>query len=231
MLESRVVELVRFQQAVSSLSLPFRLCVAVCLLCILLTACGGGGGGSTTPPPASDFGIVLNPASISLVAGTSTTVQASVTPQNGFSGTVSLSSENLPAGMSISPTLPQSIGSSGLTLTISTVGSVAANSYSLQLTATSGALQHTATETLTVGNRANFSLDVPSQTVNLAISKSDQLAINVVPGQGVVDYTVSLQASVPAGLKASFSSTTVTPPGTSTLTLSAGATAPTAAPR
>ena len=170
---------------------------------------------------------MLNPASISLVAGTSTTVQASVTPQNGFSGTVSLSSGNLPAGVSISPTLPQSIGSSGLTLTISTVGSVAANSYSLQLTATSGALQHTATETLTVGNRANFSLDVPSQTVNLALSKSDELAINVVPGQGVVDYTVSLQASVSAGLNASFSSTTVTPPATPTLTLSAGATAPT----
>lgn len=208
--------------------MPPRLWVFPYLLCILLTACGGGGGGGSstiTPPP--DFALALTPSSISLVPGTSTTVQASVTPQNGFSGTVSLAAGTLPSGVSISPTLPQNVGSSGLTLTISTTSGVAVNNYSLQLTATSGSLQHSATETLTVANRADFSLGVPLQTVNVAISNSDPLGINEIPGLGVVDYTVSLQASAPAGVSATFSPTTVTPPASSTLTLSVGASAST----
>jgi len=116
---------------------------------------------------------------------------------------------------------------SRLTMTISTTGSIAANNYSPAMAATSGSLQHTATEALTVGNRADFSVDVPSQTVNVALSSSNQSSINVTPGQGIVDYTVSLQVSAPAGVNASFSSTTVTPPAFSTLTLSAAATAST----
>lgn len=154
-------------------------------------------------------------------------MRASATPQNGFSGMVSLAIGTLPAGVSISPTLPQNVGNSGLTLTISTASTVAANNYSLQLTATSGNLQHSATEALIVANRADFSLEVPPQTVNVALSNSDQVSITVNSGQGIVDYTVSLAVFAPAGVNANFSSTTVTPPGSSTLTLSAGATAPT----
>jgi hypothetical protein len=221
-----LVDLGRFQLAVSSSSVPPRLLVFSCLVCILLTACGGGGGSSISAPPLPpDFVLGLTPSSISLVPGTSTTVQASVTPQNGFSGTVTLAPGTLPSGISISPTLPQSVGSSGLALTISATSGVAVNSYSLPLTATSGSLQHSATEKLTVANRADFSLGVPLQTVNVAISNSDQLGINVIPGLGVVDYTVSFQASAPTGVSATFSSTTVTPPASSTLTVSVSASA------
>jgi hypothetical protein len=206
---------------------PLRLSLFACSLCILLSACGGGGSSSLPPPPPPDFVLALNPSSISLLPGTSTTVQASVTPKNGFSGTVSLTSGTLPAGVSISPALPQNVGSSGLTLTIATTTSIGLNNYSLQLTATSGSLQHSATEALTVANRADLSLGVPSQPVYLTQSNSKQLTVNVVPGLGVVDYTVSLQTSAPAGVTASFSSTTVTPPASTTLTLTAAATAPT----
>jgi hypothetical protein len=202
---------------VSSSWVPPRLLVFCCLLCILLPACGGGGSGggssiNTPPPPAPDFALGLTPSTISLVPGTSTTAQASITPKNGFSGTVTLAVGTLPSGVTVSPTLPQDIGSSGLTLTFSTTSSVALNNYSVQLTAMSGSLQHSATETLTVANRADFSLGVPLQTVNVAITETDPLGIDALAGLGVVDYTVSLQATAPAGVSATFSSTTVTPP-------------------
>jgi DNA-binding beta-propeller fold protein YncE len=189
-------------RVVSSSTAPSSIGILVSLFCLILTACGGGGtSGVTPPPPPADFTIALVPSSISLVPGSSTSVQASMTPKNGFSGTVSLAAGTLPAGLTISPNLPQNVGAAGLILTISTASSAAAGKYSLQLTGTSGSLQHSATEALTVNPAPDFSLSIgnPTLTVQQQGAYRTQV-VSATPLNGF-SQTISLSVSgLPAGV-------------------------------
>ncbi len=101
------------------------------------TNCAGG----ATP----DFSLGASPASVS-GSGSST---ISVTPANGFSGTVSLSTSGVPAGASatLNPTAVSSSGSSTLTLT---PGTAAANTYSITVTGTSGSRSHSTSVSWTI---------------------------------------------------------------------------------
>src|SRR5256712_893521 len=65
-------------------------------------------GVTVTAPPTPDFSISANPASVSFVAGQSTTSTISVQPSGGFTGTVSLTAASSPAGVTAS-CVPSSI--------------------------------------------------------------------------------------------------------------------------
>jgi hypothetical protein len=107
---------------------------------------------SLTVTTAPDFTISLNPTSLTVQQGLSGTTQLTITPQGGFTGTVSLSLVGAPSGVTLSPTSVTVSGSSPVnqTLTVSVAGSVAPGTYSLQLQATSGSLTKTAGLSLTV---------------------------------------------------------------------------------
>src|SRR5579859_1489900 len=107
---------------------------------------------TVNPAPVPDFTVSATPNSQSVTAGGSTNYTATVSPVNGYAGTVSLSVSGLPTGDSGSFN-PASIsgGSGASTLTISTGSSTAAGSYPLTITGTDGAgLSHTASVTLVV---------------------------------------------------------------------------------
>jgi hypothetical protein len=105
-------------------------------------------------PP--DFAISLNPTSLTVQQGGSNSTQLTITPQNGFTGTVSLSlvdgSGNSVPGITLSPTSVSVTGSGPVTqdLTVSVGSGVAPGTYSLQVQATSGSLTKTANLSLTV---------------------------------------------------------------------------------
>ena len=102
-----------------------------------------------------DFAISATPNLQSITAGKSTTFTASVTAQNGFSGTVSLGATGLPSGMSAS-FVPASITTSGTaTLTLSSTKSTAAGSYTLTISGTSGTLSHNTNVSVTVSAAKN----------------------------------------------------------------------------
>ena len=84
--------------------------------------------------------------------GSSGTTQLTITPQGGFTGTVSLSLVGAPSGVTLSPTSVSVIGSSPVTqnLTLSVGSGVATGTYNLQVRATSGSLTKTANLSLTV---------------------------------------------------------------------------------
>jgi hypothetical protein len=99
------------------------------------------------------------------VLGLSSQIQITVAPLNGFTGTVSLNANSLPAGVTISPALPQNIGPSGLSLSVEAVVDGVAGTYAVPLSASSGSLQHSANLALTLvvaqpetipGNRTNW---------------------------------------------------------------------------
>src|SRR5262249_14898258 len=97
-----------------------------------------------------DFTIAVTPGTQTVVSGNSATYTVTITPQNGFTGTVWLSAAGLPAGAtsSFNPTSINASGSS--TLTVTTTGSTPSGNSTVSITGTSGSLSHTATVSLIV---------------------------------------------------------------------------------
>jgi hypothetical protein len=115
--------------------------LAALLLVLALAACvptstsvpstrGSGGSGSSP-----DFTLSLNPASLTVQQGSSGTTQLTITPQGGFTGTVSLSLVGAPSGVTLSPTSVNVTGSNPVTqnLTVSVGSGVATGTYNLQV--------------------------------------------------------------------------------------------------
>src|SRR4029079_6317111 len=97
--------------------------------------------------PAADYSIAVVPASRVVVPGGGTTYTVTATPVGGFTGTISLSASGFsndstasfnPASIVIDSTSPQSS-----TMTLATTAGTPPGNYSLNVTATSGSLQHT----------------------------------------------------------------------------------------
>ncbi len=102
-------------------------------------------------PPPADFLLGLSPSSLSIVQGGSATLTLTLTPQNGFTGTVNLSLAGAPSGLSLSPS-SLSVGGSPLTqtLTLSASGTVPTGPHALSLVAQSGSLIKTSPLSLQV---------------------------------------------------------------------------------
>src|SRR5579859_3389744 len=174
----------------------------------------------------TDFSLTASPSSQTISAGGSTSYTASVSPINGFTGSISLSLSGLPSGATgsfSSSTISGGTGSS--TLNVSTSGSTAAGNYTLTITGTSGSTSHTATVTLSVNAQQDFTLSAnpTSLTVNAGSSGSSTVSVGVVNGfSGAVALSVS---GTPAGVTATLSSSSVNAPGSATLTISASGSA------
>ena len=101
------------------------------ILSVVLTACPSN--------PPRDFTLSLNPTSLTVQQGASGQTTLTVTPQNGFTGTVALSlvdgNGNPVPGITLAPTSVNVAGSGPVSqnLTVSVAGSVAPGTYSLQV--------------------------------------------------------------------------------------------------
>lgn len=130
---------------------------------ITLQATGQGVSASasfTLSVPRPDFAFSLSPQSLSLAQGQSTTLVASVVPQNGFSGQISFSMVNPPAGFNLSggPVSPD--GPADVPLVLSVGTGVAPGTYSLVVKAEGGGVSRTQT----------LSVQVSPSTGQLALS-------------------------------------------------------------
>ncbi|HZD93517.1 MAG TPA: carbohydrate-binding protein, partial [Candidatus Sulfotelmatobacter sp.] len=100
---------------------------------------------------APDFSLSVTPASQTVTAGGSATYTVSLTARNGFTSTVLLSTNNLPAGVAANFTPSSITGSGSSTLILATSGSTLAGSSTLNITGASGSLNHNASVALNVG--------------------------------------------------------------------------------
>ena len=170
------------------------------------------------PPPAGDFSVAVTPASQTVQQGDSTTFAVTATPSNGFSGAVAFSVAGLPTDSK------NSFTGSGNSQTLNVaIGASAANgAYTLTVTGTSGALTHSATTTLLVGNATaapDFAIAAApaSLTVQAGNSADATATISAING---FSSSVTLSASgLPGGVTATFSSDTVTGSGSSMMTV------------
>ncbi|MEA2175687.1 MAG: hypothetical protein QOD00_3279 [Blastocatellia bacterium] len=100
-----------------------------------------------------NFAIYANPSGQTIAPGGTTTFTVNVAPINGFSGTVALRVNGLPAGATASFSPPEMSGGAGSSaLTITTNSGVAQNTYQLTITGASGAQQSTEQVNLVVTN-------------------------------------------------------------------------------
>ena len=176
-----------------------------------------------------DFTLSATPSSQTVTQGASITYTVSVTPSNGFNGTVGLDVGGLPAGTTYSfvPPSVTTIGNS--ILTVNTTSLTPTGSFPLTITGTSGMLIHAAGVTLVV----NAPTPPPDFTISAAPSSRTVLAgagttytvtITLTGGfTGSVALTVS---GLPAGAGGTFNPSSVTTSGDSTLTVTTSSTTP-----
>jgi hypothetical protein len=178
-----------------------------------------------TGPP--DFSISATPASRSVVQGSGTTYSVTITALNGFTGTVGFSASGTPSGTTASFNPTQITTSGSTTLSISTASSTPAGSYPITITASSGTLTHTTSVTLVVTVPSDFTISASpaSQTISRGSKTTYSVSVGAVGSfSGTVTLTVS---GLPKKTSSSFTTSTITGSGTSTLKVSANPTAAT----
>ena len=183
------------------------------------------------PAPTGGFSLGASPSSRSIAPGQSTTFDATVTAQAGYTGSGAFSVTGLPAGAgdSFSPAV-YSNGSGSTTLTVTTDASTPAGTYPLTITATdaNGTPVQSTIVSLTVTSvaAADFALAATPGTLVVKRGRSDSYNVNVTPSGGF-NETVSLNYSgLPASTTASFSPAFLSGGGTSALTITTTAQTP-----
>lgn len=159
-------------------------------------------GVTVTVPAAADFSLSASPAALNVVPGGSASSTITVTPLNGFTGSVALAATGLPAGVAATISPVSATGTSTVTLTAT--GTASAGTATITITGTSGTLSHTTSIGLTVTPPPDFSLSATPASLTVARGASGVSTVNVTKLNGftgllIVNYTVSGQpASVAA---------------------------------
>jgi hypothetical protein len=149
-------------------------------------------GGATSTSQNATFTTLASfslsaPASISVQQGQSNTFPVTVTPTNGYAGSVSLSLSGLPTG--VSGTLQAT--STGASLVINVSSTVPTATYPLTITGTAGTVTMTAPVSLVVS----------------AAQQSQSITFNAIPSQ-IAGGTLALSATASSGLAVSYTSAT-----------------------
>jgi nucleoside-specific outer membrane channel protein Tsx len=167
------------------------------------------------------YALSASPNSLNVAQGDQGTSTITVTPENGFNGSVSLSASGLPSGVTAAFNPNPATGSSTLTLTTS--ATAAADTATVRVIGTSGNLAQTTTLTLTVPPGPSYTLSASPNSLNMTQGSQGTSTITITPQDGF-SGSVSLSASgLPSGITAAFNPNPAT--GSSTLTLTTSATA------
>lgn len=177
---------------------------------------------SSASAATPSFSLSASPSSVSVQAASSATATVQVTPQNGFSGAVTLTLAGIPSGVTGTLSALNSSGASTLTLVAS--ANAAAASTTLTVTGKSGSLTASIAIPLTVKAGPSFTLAAAPSTISIQQGGSATSTISLTPQNGFTGSASFAITGLPAGVTGSFSPATS---GTSTslkLTASSSAT-------
>ena len=179
------------------------------------------------PPPAAagpDFSIAASPASQTVTQGGGTSYTATVTASGGFTGVVSFSVSGLPSGASASFNPTSVTGSGSSTLSVSTSSTTAAGTYTLTITGTSGTLSHSTTVKLVVnpvGGVPDFTISVSPASLNVTRGNTGSYTVTIGAVNGFTGSVGLSVSGLGSRVTGTFSPTSVTGSGTSTLSVTA----------
>jgi hypothetical protein len=181
---------------------------------------------SLTVNAAPNFALSASPTSVSIAKGGSGTSAITITPQNGFAGSVTLAASGLPKG--VSATFSPNPGTTSSTLTLKASAFATASTSTVTVTGTSGSLSHTTTISVTVTTTATANFSMAASPTSVSITKGGAGGTSALTITRLNGFTgsVTLSASgLPSGVTAAFSPNPATT--SSTLTLTAISTATT----
>ena len=166
---------------------------------------------AAAPAPSFTLAAAANPLTLAQNSGATDAI--SITPLNGFSGSVSLSISGLPAGV---------IGTfSGNVLNVTAPLSTSLGSYPLTITGTSGSTTATTALSLVITAAASFTLSPAATSVSLTAGGKGSDVITITPLNGF-SSAVGLSASGwPAGASGTFAPASATTTSTLSITTTA----------
>ena len=198
------------------------------LFTLALAACSSGGdSGSTQPPVTQSIGLQLSASSGTVARGASGTATLTLSRVGGYAGTVALTAENLPAGVTATFTPASLSGSAASATVVFNVGTTAtAGSSTITIRAAgSGVTAATATYALSVPAPA-VTLTAGSGAASIVVGGSATVPITIMRSNGFTDAVALAATGLPAGVTATFTPATIAAGSTtSTLTLIVAGTA------
>jgi hypothetical protein len=170
---------------------------------------------TVTATTASTFNLGVAPPSMTLNQGSCGVTTVQVTRLGGFKGEVTLSATSangLSAGVTASFSKNPTAGKSVLTLTASSAA--APGNYTLQVEGASGSQSTYANLFLTVNPPPSFSLTASPNALSVPLGASVTFPITVTPQTGFSGKVTLAASNLPAGLTASFASSSAKGPNT-----------------
>ena len=189
--------------------------------------------GTTTPPPANDFSIAAAPSSASVPAGAGTTTTLNTTITSGVAQQVTLSASGAPAGTTVSfnPTTINSGQSSTMTVTTSTSTPVGGPTP-ITVTGTGATATHSTTFSLTVTAvpTNDFSIAASPSSATVTAGQGTTSTISTTITSGVAQQVTLSASGAPSGTTVSFNPTTINAGQSSTMTITTSASTPVGGP-
>ena len=188
-----------------------------------ITVIGNSGGLTSTATlslivaMAPNYTVSASPAVLNLIRGSAVTTALTITPQNGFGATVTLTASGLPYG--VTATFSPATTSSASSLKLSANAAAYVGAWTVTITATSGSLRKTTTLALQVRAAPNFALFATPSSLNVAQDSTATSTITASRQNGFAAMIELSLAGLPAGVTATFSPASTT--RTSVLTFSA----------
>ncbi|MGQ0648229.1 MAG: beta strand repeat-containing protein [Gemmatimonadaceae bacterium] len=169
------------------------------LLSVALAACGGGDDGPT--PPVGGFTVSLSSTTLSVEQGATGTVTATIARTGSFSGTVNLSTESVPAGITaaFNPAAITS-GTTSTTLSVAVATTVAPGPYTFTVRGQAAGIndQRTATVSLTVTARpATIGIALTPGAASVAQGSTTSFVANVSRTNFTGAVTVAVSGAPP----------------------------------
>jgi cellulose 1,4-beta-cellobiosidase len=172
------------------------------------------------------FGLSATPASLAVDRGASASTTVGVSPSGGFSGSVALAAQGVPAGVTavFSPASTTSTSS----LTFTAAATALAGQATVTVVGTSGALTKATTVVLTVnasGGAPGFSLSPTPGTVSVVRGGSASTSVALTALGGFSGSAALTASGLPSGVSVAFvpNSVTAGTPSTATFTASSAA--------
>jgi len=179
-------------------------------LLLVVAACGGGGGddGGTGPGPGpgpgpvtQDFDLTLSASTLAVEQGSSASVVAAIGRTGGFAGTVNLTAEGVPAGLTVTAT-PAAVpsGTPSSSIAVAAGATLAPGSYSFTVRAqASGRTDRTSAVSVTVTARPAASIALTA-TPNAIAVQAGGAGVPVTIGITRTNFTGSVVIAAQSGL-------------------------------
>ena len=173
--------------------------------------------------PAPSFSMTLASSALTVVAGASGTLRATVAGNTTWNSAVALSVTGLPTGVTVQQVSLAAPGTGTAALTVAVGANTVAGSYSLSVVATGAGVSHSQLVTLTVQPAPTFALSLSASSLKVAPGASGTVTATIAPNSTFTSSIAVSTTGMPSSVTVSTGS--ISPPNSKSapLTVAVGA--------